>query len=283
MRRALLAMSILSVMLYSCANQNKNNQTIAYYNNIVRVYNPLLKIEGAFVTNPYHLVNYPYKYIILIPFPYDTINDWVTQPNKVRYLLRFLNKNSFLMLNLGSGNWYGEKLHENTNFIEKQKSLIRQIYKSFGDQIGGIYIPQEENMCNCHYSINNYYMTLYNYAKQYGYKVMIAPFWNGCPIAKFAQCVESIKNCADIIALQDGVASRGWSPQSIEPYLQQFKYILGEKAWIDLEAFKNPKDLYTTIYQDKNLYNRVIQQIGVDSKYATHIIAFSYLNLIRTR
>ena len=278
-----LFLLLIVLLLFSCGGGGGGQPSANISTNNCSFSNNTKGIQGAFVVYPQNLQTYSYKYAVLTPLPFQTaIDTWLDNQTKENFLISHLNKNSYFSLYLGASDWWGQGLYKDAQFIDKQKNLIDEIYSIFGNDIAGIYIPQEMDLCNYSNAVNNYYKELYAYAKQYSYKVMIAPYWSSCSVGSFAYAVQQIKNSADIIAVQDGVGVKHITDLNyLKPYLKQYWCILKDKAWIDLEGFNNVNDMGTTIYQDSNLYKRVQNQIKVDEKYSKHIIVYSNLNLLK--
>jgi len=238
-------------------------------------------IEGAFVIYPKNLKTYNYKYLVLRPVSDKVTDKYLKNFTKVNFLITHLNKNSFLSL-YSESHWWEKGLYANSKYIDRQKKLIDKIYSTFKNNIAGIYIPQEMDVCGHSSQLNNYYTILYNYAHKYHYKVMLAPYWTHCSLGNFQYGINQIQNSADIIAIQDGVGVRQIKNLNyLKPYLKTYYCMLNNKAWIVAEAFNSVKDMGTTIYQDPKLMLRVKNQIKIDREYAKHIIVFSNLNLLK--
>jgi hypothetical protein len=93
-------------------------------------------------------------------------------------LIKSLVENGFTNILVGLDsfpNWY-EIITNYYDYALKQIATIRKLYNMFGNQILGIYIPEEPYLYSVPCDLYSYYETVIEYAHSLGYKVGISPF-----------------------------------------------------------------------------------------------------------
>ena len=136
------------------------------------------RMENIFIysnSNEQKLYKYPFETIVIQYYKYFNAKGNLLMDNSqmTNNLVGSNQFNIYVGLYSYKDWWTNEKLPE---LLKMNTKLIKEIYSKYGNQIAGIYIPQEFRVIDKPKNLFQYFNKLSKLAHSFGYKVAISPY-----------------------------------------------------------------------------------------------------------